>query len=511
MASEMKTTSAVSALELRHVSKTFPGQMALEDADLELRHGEVHALLGQNGSGKSTLIKILAGFHHADSGASALRDGQPFDLGSAHAAREAGIRFVHQDLALVDQLNAVDNLALGGRYKGRWWLSEREERAAAVELLSEFGIGIDVGAPLTALAPAERTMLAIARALQDGEDRGTLLVLDEPTATLPAQEAERLHRVVRRVREDGGAVLYVTHRLDEVFSLADRVTVLRDGQRVATRDVAELDHDALVELIVGRPLEEMFPETSTPAAGVLLEAVDLCGAVVDNVSLAVRPGEILGVAGLVGSGREELPYLLTGARRWSAGVVRAGHETFTSLSPARAIAAGIGFMSSDRKRESALPVLTVGENITLPRLEVSRFARRLSTRRERRAVTDWLRRLDVRPAAPDIPLASLSGGNQQKAVLARWLRLGARVLILDEPTQGVDVSAKAGIYHHLTEFAAAGSAAIVFSSDTEELAALCDRVLVIRDGRVDDELTAEALTHSALARRLLRSTTEIAS
>jgi ribose transport system ATP-binding protein len=495
-------------LALRALSKTFPGQMALIDADFELRRGEVHAVLGQNGSGKSTLIKILAGFHQADAGAEALLDGKTFELGSAGAAAAAGIRFVHQDLALVPELDAVDNLALGSRYDGRWWLSDRRERRATREILAEFGIHVDVGRPLTQLAPAERTMLAIARALREGDDRGTILVLDEPTATLGGEEAERLHALVRRIRDDGGSVLYVTHRLDEVFTLADRVTVLRDGRRVGTRTVAGLDHDGLVELIVGRPLRDIFPGAPPPpdeGTEVLLGATELCGQVIEGMSFDVFAGEILGIAGLIGSGREELPYLLTGARSWSSGEIRVAGRARSSLNPREAIAAGIGFVSSDRKGESALPLLSVGENITLPKLEVSGPLRWLSPRRERTRVMEWLRRLDIRPSAPDLPLASLSGGNQQKAVIARWLRTGTRVLVLDEPTQGVDIGAKAGIYQRLTDFVGAGNAAVVFSSDAEELASLCDRVIIVRDGRVGHVVDGEALAPEALNELLLRA------
>jgi len=487
-------------LELRGVSKTFPGQMALVDADLELRRGEVHALLGQNGSGKSTLIKVLAGFHAADPGAEARLDGVAFELGAAHDE----LRFVHQDLALVPELDAVDNLALGASYSARWWLSDRRERTKAREVLDEFGIDIDVHEPLSRLAPAERTMLAIARALRDSS-RGTVLVLDEPTASLGGEEAAQLHGLVRRLRDEGGTVLYVTHRLEEVFAFADRVTVLRDGRRVATEEVTRLDHDRLVELIVGRPLQEVYPEPATARDDLAYAGSRLRGEVVDDVSFELFAGELLGITGLVGSGREELPYLVAGARPLAAGELRLGDRLLPPLTPRRAIAEGLGFVASDRKNESALPLLSVAENVTLPRLDISRRLRWLSERRERTRAMEWLERLDIRPASPDAPLTSLSGGNQQKAVIARWFRYGSHVLVLDEPTQGVDVGAKAGIYEQLIAFAAAGNAALVFSSDAEELAALCDRVLVLRDGRVADTLHGDALTTENLGELLLRA------
>jgi ribose transport system ATP-binding protein len=490
---------------LEHLSKTFPGQMALVDVDLEVRPGEVHALLGQNGSGKSTLIKILAGFHQPDSGARATYAGEPIELGSATAAQEAGIRFVHQDLALVEDLDAVDNLALGsGGYAGRWWLSSRRERRAASGALAQLGLGIDLNLPLRKLSAAERTMVAIARAMREGSESRRLLVLDEPTAALGGERAERLFDLVRRIRAGGGSVLYVTHRLEEVFELADRVTVLRDGRRVDTRVVSELDHDGLVELIVGRALSEIFPTPQPARADVLLGASGLAGEVIRDVSFDVHAGEIVGVTGLFGSGREELPYLLTGARPLRGGSLALGGDMLGRLTSARAIEAGIAFVPADRKRESALPLMSVAENVTLPRLVTDRRTRWLSVRRERADALSWLRRVDVRPLAPEATLATLSGGNQQKAVIARWLRRRSRVLVMDEPTQGVDIGAKAGIYRDLAAVAEEGGAVIVFSSDTEELASLCDRVLVIRSGQVAHVVDGETLEPGLLGELMLR-------
>jgi ribose transport system ATP-binding protein len=490
---------------LRGVSKTFPGQTALQDVDLTLDHGEVHALLGQNGSGKSTLIKILAGFHQPDAGAGATFSGASFELGSASAARDAGIRFIHQDLALVAEFNAIDNLALGSGYSGRRWISDRRERRAATALLDELGIELDVDVPVAQLGPAQRTMLAIARALRDGMASCRLLVLDEPTVSLTAAEVRHLFGLIARLRERGGTVLYVTHRLDEVFEIADRVTVLRDGVRVGTSAVGDLDHDALIELIVGRPLGEVYPDVAPAGEDVVLRVEGLGGEVVDDVSFEVRGGEILGIAGLVGSGREELPYLLYGARRRREGSVALDGDVLERLSPSSAVAAGIGFVSSDRKGESALPLFTLRENLTYPDLPVGRRTRWLSERAERADAMRWLRHMEVVPADPELPLASLSGGNQQKAVIARWLRFAPKLLIVDEPTQGVDVGAKAKLYSSLAEIAAAGTALVVFSSDSEELAAICDRVLVMRGGRVHESLGRASLSASAIDHLILQS------
>jgi ribose transport system ATP-binding protein len=496
---------AESAIVLDNVTKNFPGQTALDAVDLTLRTGEIHALLGQNGSGKSTLIKVLAGFHQPDPGATATCDGEPLELGSADAARTAQIRFIHQDLALVAQLNAVDNLALGGAYTGKWWISDRKERAAARVLLEELGIDIDVDAPVSELEAAERTMLAIARAMRDGVDSCQLLVLDEPTVSLAAPEVAQLFQLLRRLRDRGKTVLYVTHRLDEVFDIADRVTVLRDGRRVTTREIDDLDHNSLIELIVGRELGELYPVLPPVNDEVVLSVDSLRGDVVESVSFDVHGGEIVGIAGLVGSGREELPYLLYGARPWAGGEMAVGGRTYRRLSPTQAIQAGLGFVSSDRKSESALPLMSVRENLTLPDIPVARGSRWLSVRSERSIVRPLVGEVGIVPADPERPLASFSGGNQQKAVIARWLRLAPKVLIVDEPTQGVDVGAKAMLYASIANMAKAGCAVVLFSSDSEELAALCDRVMVMRGGRIEESIGRASLSAAAIDHLILKS------
>jgi ribose transport system ATP-binding protein len=487
-------TSASCVLSVAHVSKTFPGQRALIDVDLEVTAGEIHALVGQNGSGKSTLIKILCGFHQPDSGWLASAGGDPMELGSAKAATEAGLRFIHQELALVRQLDAVDNLALGGAYKGRWWLGDKAERTAAREALAQLELDIDVTVPVQELPAAQRTMLAIARAMGAGPGVASLLVLDEPTASLPTDDVRHLFNLLRRLRSSGGSVLYISHRLDEIFELADRVTVLRDGRRVATRPVTGLDHADLVELIVGRPLDKFYPDVPVPGSDVALRVQELSGDGVDSMSFEVRAGEIVGVAGLLGSGRDELPYLLFGAHPRSAGQIAIGGTRVSDLRPHTAMAAGMAFVPPDRKHEGILPLLTVRENITLPAVVGRGPARWLSDRREGAEVRHWLGKVNLVPADPERPAGLLSGGNQQKAVLARWLRRPAKVFVVAEPTQGVDVGAKVSIYEILAEQAGAGTAVLISSSDTEELAAICDRVLVMTDGRLTHEVSGEQLT-----------------
>lgn len=486
--------TSTSVLSIHGLSKTFPGQRALIDVDLEVRPGEVHALVGQNGSGKSTLIKVLAGFHQPDHGGTATASGKTIQLGNAQSARDAGIRFIHQELALVGELNAVDNLALGGAYRGSLWLGDRHERVAARKLLNELELDMDLTSPVARLPAAQRTMLAIARAMRSGVGTARLLVLDEPTASLPTDDVRHLFALLRRLCASGGSVLYVSHRLDEVFELADRVTVLRDGSRVTTRSLTGLDHASLIELILGRPLDKVYPEVPTPRSEVALRVSHLSGEQVRDVSFELRAGEIVGVAGLVGSGREELPYLLFGARRIRGGLVEVAGAAVRNLRPDRAMAAGIAFVPADRKVEGIIPLLTTRENITLPAIVGEGPLQWMSPRHEGAEVSRWISEVGLVPSDPERATGLLSGGNQQKAVLARWCRRQQRVFVVAEPTQGVDVGAKAAIYSILAKQAADGTAVLVTSSDTEELASICDRVLVMRDGEIVTEVAGEHLT-----------------
>ena len=468
-----------------------------------MHHGEVHALLGENGSGKSTLIKVLAGRHQPDPGAEAWVGGQPFHLGSAAAARAAGIRFIHQDLGLVATLSVIDNLALGSTYVGRHWLRNRTEAAAARRLLTTYGVDVDVDTLVGSLSPAEQTIVAVVRALRDGVDNG-VLVLDEPTATLSASEIDRLFAVMRNACAAGAAVLYVTHRLQEVFEIVDHVTVLRDGNVVADADVETLTEEALVEAMIGRSLDAVFSEPPHRSGEVVLAADGISGDRIRSFSLTLHRGEVVGVAGLEGSGREELPQLLFGARRWHRGTISVRERRFAKMTIRDAMSVGIGY-AGHRDKGSATRSMLVRENLTLPSIPVRGPTRWLSRKHESDETRPWLDRFDVRPADPERPLGLLSGGNQQKVVVARWLRRGSEILILEDPTRGVDIGAKAGIYAIMAEAAGQGTSFILVSSDAEELAAVCDRVLVLRDGRIVSELHGAALTEDAIVRNSIVS------
>lgn len=506
-------------LEITGLSKTFPGQKALIDVDFAVEAGSVHALVGQNGSGKSTLIKCLAGYHTPDPGAQATvrrgrdADASPsrFRLGDAKAAEDAGIRFVHQDLGLVEDLGAAENLALGTGYRTSYGtINWRLQNRIATEALRELGYDFDVRTPVGELTPAERTGLAIARALHDWESSVDLLVLDEPTAALPGKDVARLFEVIKAVSERGVGVVYVSHHLDEVFEIADVVTILRDGHKVADRPTAELDHEALIQLIVGSAVDAGSAAALAEEVQdrpVVLSTRGLGGLTLDSVDFQVHEGEVLGIAGITGSGREVVARLLFGAlsRR---GTVEVSGTVLANQRPDIAMGAGIAFVPADRKQTAIIPEMTVRENITITRLSdyFTRFF--LSRRPERADVRAWMERLDVRPRTPEREIKNLSGGNQQKAVLAKWLRLDPKVLVLDEPTQGVDVGAKADIHRLIDHAAEEGTAVVVCSTDTEELVRVCSRVIVLLRGRELTQLVGSDISVERIEALQLQTTQE---
>jgi ribose transport system ATP-binding protein len=501
--------SPAPVLEVVALSKTYPGQVALDGARLRVMPGEVHALVGQNGSGKSTLIKLLAGYVKPDHGSSVRFGGQPVDLWTLGDDVRRQIRIVHQDLGLVPSLSTVDNLGLGHGYhtgfggRIRW----RDEVTRAQQLLLAFGLAPDVRQPVATLSAAERAAVAIMRALQEwDETRPGLLVLDEPTASLNRGEVDALFREVRRLAGRGAGVLFVTHMLDEVLELADRVTVLRDGRVVAEGEpVAELDERRLVQLIVGRSVAELYPGTGRQIGRPVLEVEQLYGVGLRGVNLKVHAGEVLGIAGLVGSGRETLAGAVFGATpRFAGKVLVSKHKVFAT--PRDSIRAGIAYVPADRKLLGLDLQDRLHQHVPLPRLGPLQRRGRLRHGAARRDAGDWVERLDVQPPLLDRRMEKFSGGNQQKAVLARWLRTDPCVLLLDEPTQGVDVGAKASIYRQIRNAAEAGTAVLVASSDSEELVHVCDRVLVFRSGSVAVELTGDSLTEERLVAETLGAT-----
>lgn len=505
-------TGPFPVLHIESLSKTYPGQVALDSAHLEVRPGEVHALVGQNGSGKSTLIKLLGGYVQADHDSVVHFDGRRVDLWSLQHADRQRIRIVHQDLGLVPALSAIENLGLGRGYitgaggRIRW----RAEAERTQELLLRFGLAPDVRQPVGTLSAAEQAAIAIVRALQDWEENTAgLLVLDEPTASLNRREVEALFREVRRVAAMGAGVLFVSHMLDEVLDLADRVTVLRDGKVVAAGvSTDHLDQKRLVDLIVGRPIGELYPAVMAPASGTpVLEVESVFGITLRGVSFKIHHGEVVGVAGLVGSGREEIANSIAGMSPRFAGKVLVD-KTKVFATPRDSLRAGVALVPADRKGIGLDPEDRLADHVVLPRLGPFQKRTHLQQRALRADAAEWVERLDVQPPLLDRRLGKFSGGNQQKAVLARWLRTEPRVLLLDEPTQGVDVGAKAAIYQQIAEAAREGMAVLIASSDAEELVHLCDRVIVLRAGMVSAELAGANLTEERLVAETLGATSD---
>ncbi|HEY5333147.1 MAG TPA: sugar ABC transporter ATP-binding protein [Solirubrobacterales bacterium] len=483
-------------LKAERLRKDFPGLRALDDVSFELRAGEILAVVGQNGSGKSTLVKVLAGVYRADGG--------DFVVGG-EGGKAAEMHFIHQNRALLSDLSTVENLALG-RDRGRGSflrLAKRRERRHAEELIGSFGVEFDVTRPISEISPAERTIVAIVRALDGWSSPENVLVLDEPTAELHGVEVNKLFDVVRRVADGGAGVIFISHRLDEVMSLADRVLALRDGRVVGDIGVDQCDHDSLIELIVGRQIEQMHRIGGTPGAPVL-EAIGVGGGTVAAADLQLREGEVVGLSGIVGSGRESLAAMIFGARPRERGEVRMMGKALPADDVGASIAAGVAYVPPDRHLDGAVMQMSVRENLTLPGLRAFRRAfGRLDLRTERKEVTNWITAVGLRPALPGRRLELFSGGNQQKVVIAKWLRMEPRVLLLDEPTQGVDIGAKVVIYELVQRAARAGSAVLVSSADAKELIAICDRIVVMRDGWPVAELSQDAIEEERLMREEL--------
>jgi ribose transport system ATP-binding protein len=503
-------------LEARHFSKRFGGTLALDDVSLSVHSGSVHGLVGHNGSGKSTFIKILGGYHPPEPGAELLIDDKPVRLPLAPGLfRNLGMAFVHQDPGLVASLSVMENLRIGSLAQGRVKpINWRAEARRCEALLAEFGMSVDPHMAVETLLPWQRPMLAIIRSVDEirrlqaetGIRRG-LLILDEPTASLADSSVGQLFDVVRRVQAAGFGVLFVSHDLDEVLSVTDHVTVLRDGRIAGSGPASGFTRNHLVRLIVGHDIPPPQPRgIDIRRTEHLADVQGLSGPGARDVNLQIAPGGILGASGLIGSGFAEIGPMLIGALPAWRGQLRLGEQTheLAAMTPAGAVAAGICYVPGERLREGCIGELTVRENVTLPVLE--RFFRGWL---RGRAIDDHARNqlqlFGVRPPDPALPLEALSGGNQQKVLLAKWLQLAPRLLILQEPTQGVDVGAREQIFTIIRGFAARGGSVLCLSGDHEQLALLCDRVLIFRRGRIAAELSGPDVTKDRIAHECLGS------
>jgi ribose transport system ATP-binding protein len=491
------------ALSLEHVSKTFTATKVLDDVSMDLAPGEVRALVGANGSGKSTLVKILTGYHAPDAGARIRFWGEELEFPLA-SPQSHGIAVIHQDLGLCEELTVVENFGVGSRYGANrrrpvHWAAERRR---CRELCERFEVRLSSDALVTGLDPSERAMLAIIRAVRQLEDGGKrqLFILDEPTTYLTRHAAEQVTDLIRRVADAGAAALFVSHRLAEVTKISDQISILRDGRLVDTVKASTSTQASLLELMLGRSIGDFYPPKLKSTAGEVVFAADgLVGEQVEDISFEVARGEILGITGLVGMGQDELPYLIVEGRRRQGGTALvAGTEQIET--PAEAIAAGVALVPANRQRQSVWIEATAVENMTIASLDGYIRGGRIRHREEVSDVTNLMKRFQVSPVAPNRPVSTYSGGNQQKIVLAKWLKMKPRVLLLHEPTQGVDAGARKAVLEMVGQSARAGAGVVIFSADYEQLDHLCQRVLILRHGRIATSLSGAEVSEPNIVR-----------
>ena len=474
-------------LRLTGIRKTFGGVRALAGVDLELHRGSITALLGENGAGKSTLVKILTGVHQPDAGSVEL-DEKTIRIATPTAARDLGIGVVHQECLVFDQLTVGENLFVNAYPSRRGMIDWRELQARAAAVLRELGADFSANTPVAALSIAQKHVVQIARALVNDS---RVLILDEPTASLSQRECAELFRIARKLRDAGRAILFITHKFDEIFELADRYAVFRDGASVGDGALASTDREALIRLMVGRPVEQLFPKQQAQLGDELLR-VERLGrdGQFEDISFGLRRGEILGIYGLVGAGRTELAQVLFGAEKADRGSLACGVD--------------VALVPEDRQGQGSILPFSIAANIALPNLAALAPRGWLRSRREQELAKHWIQALAIKAQGPAQTVQSLSGGNQQKVVIAKWLARKPGVLILDEPTKGIDVGAKAAVHAVTSEFAASGNGVILISSELPEIIAMSDRVLVMRRGR----LTGEFRRAEATSENLLRAASD---
>lgn len=492
-----------SVVELRGIDKSFAGFAALKDVGFDVRAGEVHALLGENGAGKSTLIRIIAGAHAPDRGEVRI-GGEVVRLSSPRDARRRGIATVYQELLLFPDLTVAENIFLGKAPRTRWgridWAAMRAKARALLEDLDSRDL--DVDAKVGGLSVASRQRVEIAKALSQDP---RVLVMDEPTTSLAEGDVERLMAIVRRLRERGVGVVYVSHRLAEIFALADRVTVLRDGARIGTLPIGEVTEAGLISMMVGRPIDQLFPKVAAPLGRTLLEVRGLSQRrAVRDVSLTLRQGEILGIAGLVGSGRTELALTLFGITPATSGEIRVDGRLVAIDGPRAARDLGIAYIPEDRGLQGLVRMQTLRENVSLPVLDRISWATIVDRREEERRAREAIDRFGIRARGTDQIVRQLSGGNQQKVVVAKWLGTEPRILVMDEPTRGIDVGAKAEIHALMVGLARQGLGIILISSELPEVLGMADRVLVMSGGSVAATFERAEATPDAVGAAMTR-------
>ncbi len=482
------------ALEMRGISKSFSGNTVLSGVNIAAQAGEVLALLGENGAGKSTLMKILAGVHQPESG-EILIDGQPVKFARPADALAAGIAMIYQELSLAPHLTVAENIFLGReplKVTPLGFINSRELNERAKTLLAEYGFNLNPKARVGGLSAADRQQVEITRAIVEAKK---VIVMDEPTSSLTDSEVKELFRLIRDLKTRGLAVIYISHRLEELDEIADRVTILRDGKAVYSGVWGEINTDEVIKHMAGRELKEIFPPRNASIGEVKLRVRNLTlKPKFDSINFEARAGEVLGIAGLAGAGRTELVEAIFGATPARSGEVELNGNKFSSTQPSLSVTSGLSLLTEDRKRTGLCLNLPLATNITLANTRALVKGGRLQNKLELAAAQNYIQKLNIRPPAPMKPVGRLSGGNQQKSLLARWLFANSQVFLLDEPTRGVDVAARSEIYREINELAEAGAAVVMVSSDLPELLGMADRILVMRRGKLVAELNARQTT-----------------
>lgn len=488
-------------LSMKNIHKRFPGIYALKDARLELHQGEVHALLGENGAGKSTLMKILGGIYKADDGDIYIK-GKKVDITGVHSSHAHGISMIHQELCLAPNMTVAENIFLGREdtIKGLRFVNFKEMNKRARDLMDSLGLSIEPDEIVGSLSVAQQQMIEIVKALSVGAN---ILVMDEPTASLSKKEVEMLFKTIEELKKKGISIVYISHRMEELFRITDRITVMRDGQYIGTKLTRETSRDELITMMVGRELKDLYVKSEHKIGEVIFEVKELNKkGILNNINFSLRKGEILGIAGLVGAGRTELARAIFGIDKYDSGTIKIDGKEVQIISPLDAMNNGIGLVPEDRKKQGLVLIRSIGYNITLPVL--NRFIKgpRVNKAIEEEIVKNYISKLSIKTPSINQAAKNLSGGNQQKVVIAKWLATNPKVLILDEPTRGVDVGAKAEIYGIMSMLAKQGVGIIMISSELPEVINMSDRVLVMHQGTIAgelkrDELNQERIMHYA--------------
>ena len=485
-------------VELLNIGKSFNGIPALKDVSLRAKPGEIHALLGENGAGKSTLMKVLSGAHQRDKGVIKI-DGQAVSIQNPEDSKQLGIGIIYQEFSLVPELSVADNIYLNHLNTGGMWVQANALNRRAGELLNKLGFAIDPKARVANLSVAHQQVVEIAKALSTDVK---VLILDEPTAVLAPQETQKLFTILSTLKQQGVTILYISHRLEEIFQITDRITVIKDGASVKTVNTKEVNQDELIRLMIGRTVESLFEERKNPLGEELLRVENLSNSHLTNVSFSLRAGEVLGITGLVGSGRTELLRAIFGADAKDADSrVHVAGERVRTPSPGDGVKAGMGFVSEDRKRNGVILPMSIRDNITITNLpSVSNFFGFIDRKGEKSLSDSLIGKLVIRTISPDNPVSKLSGGNQQKVAFAKWLTRRGKLILIDEPTRGVDVGAKTEIYKIINELTEAGYGILVVSSEMIEVMGLSDRILVMRNGTIQGEVQKPQFSEENLLR-----------